>query len=209
MSGIGPDILEVINELGILATILRSPINLTERLTYDVNGQASNPFMREFSLAASLIYTSVIVSGDVVQFGGTSYLVGSKTPDVFEGEVVEYAAILLKCNVPALFSLVTYGPSTNQSTFVVTTGWTVRRANCYGLIYRGARSALLNEEVSLGKETTFTLDCFVPASYGAAPQDRLYISATEYYRVQDVEKYAYPGIHILKLVEDDRVVYTP
>ena len=208
MSGIGPDIAEVLDELGTLVTILRSPSNVTERITYDVNGQASNPFMREHSLAFSANYETVIQSGDLLQFEDLTYLVCNKTPDMFENDIVEYAGVMLKCNVGP-FSIVYLTTTPNSDTFVLTSTWTVRKASCYGLIYRSSRSAVLNDEATLGKDTTFLLECFVPASYGAQKQDRVYISSTEYYRIQDIEKYAYPGIHILQLVEDDRVAYTP
>jgi hypothetical protein len=208
VAGIGPDIKEVMNELGNLAVILRSPTNLTEKITYDVNGQSSNPFMREFALAASLVYDTVIQPGDLLQFNGETYLVVHKTPDDFEGEVVEYAAGFLKCNIPT-FSLLSPTTVQDPDTFIITNGWAVKKALGHCLIYHNARGALLNSDSNAGKETTFTLDCFVPASYNAAKFDRIHISGTEYYRVQDVEQYSYPGVHILTLVEDDRVVYTP
>lgn len=208
MAGIGPDIKEVMQELGVLATILRTPTNITEKITYDVNGQASNVFMREFALAASFAYDTVINVGDLIQFNSETYIVVHKTPDDFEGEVVEYASGLLKCNI-GNFSAVVYGKTQDPDTFVITTGWTVRIANCKGLMYKGARSALLNADSTTGKETTFLLDCFVPAYYDIHKDDRIYISPTESYRVQDVEKYFYPGCHVLSLVEDERMVYTP
>jgi hypothetical protein len=61
--------------------------------------------------------------------------------------------------------------------------------------------------VSEGKDITFRLECHVPISYNVVIGARIWISATEYYRVQDIEKYAYPGIRLLSLVEDDRAAY--
>jgi hypothetical protein len=208
MLGIGPDISEVLDELGVEAVILRSPVNLVEKITYDVNGQASNPFMREFALAASFRYNTVIVQGDIVQIDTDFYLVVHKTPDNFEDSIVEHASGLLKCNIPA-FSLLSPTEVKDPDTFVITKGWTIKKAGGHCLIYKNARSVLLNNETSTGKDTTYTLDCFVPASYGAVKLDRVYISPTEFYRVQDVEKYMYPGVHVLTLVEDERVAYIP
>ena len=207
--GIGVDIADVIEELGVPVIILRSPNNLTEKITYDTN-DVTVPFIREHFLNASFAYNTQIVSGDVLQFNGESYLVINKTPDSFEGGVVEYEAVIFKCNLPAGALLVTPAETkAGSGDYTVTQGWTVRKSPIYGLIYKGTRSALLNSEVSAGKETTFELFAFVSASYDSKPYDRLIISSTEYYRVQDVEKYAYPGVHVLSLVYDDRPVYVP
>jgi hypothetical protein len=209
MPGIGPDIKEVLEELGTEALVRRTPTPFKEKLTYDVNGQASNPFMREFSLAASLSYDTKIVSGDVIQVNGGDYLVIHKTADMFEGNVVEYEAIIYKCNLKSGSLLLSLNEVKHPTTFAVTIDWAVKNNAVYGLMYKDSRGALLNEETTLGKEPTFSLMCIVPEHYNVVRNDRLHISATEYYRVQDIENYAYPGVSVLTLVEDDRGVYSP
>ena len=47
MSGIGADIAEVTKELGVTATILRTPANIDEKLTLDIQESANNPFNQE------------------------------------------------------------------------------------------------------------------------------------------------------------------
>lgn len=204
MSGIGPDISEVIEELGVTVTILRTPNNLTEKIVYDVNGQASNPFMREHALATSFKYDSAINTGDVLLMGGLYYLVIAKTPDDFEDAVVEYPGQILKCNTNgATFS---YETSTQDSnTFEITNGWTNRKTDAHCLIYRGSRGAIQNSDVAEGKETNFRLDCYVPKSYGIQIGDRLTLTNGVVYRVQDIEPYVYPDIDTLSLVDDERV----
>ena len=209
MAGIGADIASVINELGMLATIVRAPTNLTEKIVYEVNEQATNAFVREFHLNTSFQYNTVIVPGDVLQFNGFSFLVANKTPDDFEGSVVEYAGVIFKCNLPSTAKIVTWEQTQNATTYEITAGWTIKKSIVYGLIYQDSRNTLLDEGSPVGRDTIFGLMCLVPESYNAAKLDRLIVSATEYYMVQDVEKYQFPGIHVLTLIEDTRAVYIP
>jgi hypothetical protein len=209
MAGIGADIAEVIAELGVTATILRTPKNLTEKVTYEVNEQATRPVVREHFLNASFAYNSVVVPGDIIQFGGNSFLVANMTPDSFEGETVEYVSLIFKCNFPP--STVFLSPANTQdpNTFAITNGWAIRKANPYGFVYQGDFVVTKNTEVDTGKDVTFKLQCCVPISYGIKAMDRIYLSASEYYRIQDVDDYTYPGVSVMTLVEDDRVVYIP
>jgi hypothetical protein len=208
MAGIGIDIADVMDELGVSATILRSPTNLTEKINTSIK-ETADPFTQEYEFDASFKYNTVIVPGDVIQMLGTSYIVMNKTGDLFEGEVVEYAAGLYKCNTSSTALLLSPTSSVNQTTFVVTSGWSIKKSPAYGFVYKGKRGVSANEETSPGKETTYTLYCLVPASYGAMKLDRFQLSPTEYYRVEDVETYQYAGVHVLSLVEDERVVYVP
>lgn len=206
---IGVDIASVINELGTTATILRTPTNLTEKILYEINEISTSPFTREYFLNASFIYNSVIVSGDVIQFSGITCLVSSKTPDNFEDSTVENLAVLYKCNLPSTAKILIPGQTQNATTYEITPTWTVRKSLAYGLLYQDTRGTLKNEDSPTGKDPVFQLVCLVPDSYGVVQDDRLLVTSTEYYRVQDIEKYQYPGIHVLSLVEDNRLVYTP
>jgi hypothetical protein len=94
-------------------------------------------------------------------------------------------------------------------TYAVTQGWAVRKSGISGLIYQDKRTTEVDSGTSTGKNLVFKLECFVPASYGAEVGDRIYINANEFFRVQDIEKYRFPNVHVLMLVEDDRLAYTP
>lgn len=209
MAGIGADISEVISELGVTATILRTPTNLTEKLMYEVNEQATRPVVREHFINASFSYNTQVVSGDVIQFGGFTFLVANMTPDSFEGEVVEFVSLIFKCNIANTAKILSPVETQNPTTYEITQGWTVKKDSPYGMVYQGDFVTLLNPEVSTGKEVTFRLQGCVPSSYQVKMLDRLWLSTTEFYRVQDVDDYTYPGLSVLTLVEDDRGVYTP
>lgn len=205
--GIGPDIKEVRDELGASFTIVR--LNVVEKIDYDIRNPAGDPVAQEQHFDANLSYDTQIIVGDVIQSGGNSFLVMNKTPDSFEDEVVEYAAILFKCNLPDTASIIYPTTTVNQTTFIVTQGWAVRKATPYGLVNPSTRGTANNPDTSTGKDLTYTLECLVPSLYGVEILDRVIMTPTEYFRVQEIEKYKYPGVHILTLVEDERVVYTP
>lgn len=206
MAGIGADIASVMEELGDTVTILR--LGTTEKVQLEVNAQASNAFLREFLVNASLSYITRIVQGDVVQTtDGNKYVVIHKAADNFEGEVVEYISGLLKCNTPSTTQLMSPVTTLNSTTFAVTNYWNVKSTGINCLVHHNIRSALNNSESSTGKDTNFALECFIPASCNAEVLDRLKLSETEYFRVQSVEKYEYNGVHVLTLVEDERENY--
>lgn len=205
---IGPDIKEVLQELGTEVTVLRSPTNFKEKITYEVDSQSSNPFMREFALTASMAYDTAIVSGDLLQFSGLTYMAASMTPDQFENETVEFATVLFKCNRNG-FKIVYWNKSQDPVTYKITAGWSVRVASAYGLFYKDFSGNTIEPNTSAGKEPAFILKCLLPASYNVEAEDRIYLSSTEYYRVFDLVRYAYPGLNEVRLVEDNRGIYTP
>jgi len=209
MPGIGLDIAEVLDELGVTVTILRSPTNLTEKIVYDVNELSANAFLRENMLNCSFGYETVITTGDIIQFHGITYLVVNLTPDDFEDSITEYAGVLYKCNLPTDTLILSPTNSTHPTTFAVTQGWAIRQSDIDGLLTQDRRSTEVDSDTSTGKSLTFALECFVPASYGTEIGDRIYLNATTYYRVQDIEKYRFPNMHVLYVVKDDRLVYTP
>lgn len=203
MAGIGSDIADVMNELGVEATILRT--GSVEKITYDTH-TSTVPFIREHFLNASLPYNTAMVPGELFSIMGQVYFLGSKVPDFFEGEVVEYNCSMYKCNLPATASLVYETEVKDSETFKITKGWATRKSPIYGLIFKDARKAINDSEVSFGKQPTYRLECIVPDSYGVEIADRLIVSPTEYYRVEDIEKHEYPGMWILELVDDGRKV---
>jgi hypothetical protein len=208
MPGIGLDISEVIEELGVTATIYRTPANLTEKLVYDVNALSANAFLRENMLNVSFKHNTIITTGDVIQFHAIEYLVINKTPDDFEDEITEYAGVVYKCNLPAGSLILSPTKATDPTTYKITQGWAIRKSDAKGLLTQDKRSTEVDAETSTGKVLTFALECFVPAHYGVEINDRLYINATTFYRVQDIEQYRFPDVHVLSVVKDDRLVYT-
>lgn len=206
MAGIGPDISEVINELGVAVEILRTPTNIAEKIIYDMNSQATKPFIREFHRDGSFSSDTKIESGDILHVLKTEehLMVMNKTPDMFENEIVEYASVLYKTNFPSTAKIATPGPQVRGADYNLTESWIDTVAKAYGVIADKLQGSNIDQEEPTGQIQIWAIEAFVPASYDVKPLDRLYISATEYYKIEKVEKYRYPGILALDLVEDTR-----
>jgi hypothetical protein len=98
---IGADIAEVLNELGMVATVSRpGTTSFQEKIEVEVPYRISQPFIREFLAEGGLRYNTRIQSGDilVVSKSGYQYLVMSLLPEGFEDEIIEWTAFLYKCN---------------------------------------------------------------------------------------------------------------
>lgn len=206
MAGIGLDIQEVIDELGVSVEILRSPVNLTEKIIYEMNSQATKPFIREFHRDGSFSNTTNITTGDVLHIITTNeyMLVMNKTPDMFENEVVEYASVLYKCNFAPPSKISRPGPQVRDANYNLTESWIDVVPNAYGIIADKLQGTNIDQEEPVGQIQIWAIEAFIPASYAIQPLDRLYISSTEYYKIEKVERYRYPGILALDLVEDTR-----
>ena len=206
MAGIGPDISEVINELGVLIEILRIPTNISEKIIYDMNSQATKPFIREFHRDGSFSSDTKIETGDILHVLKTEeyLMVMNKTPDMFEDEIVEYASVLYKTNLPSTAKISRPSAAVRDADYNLTETWTDVVTRAYGVIADKLQGSNIDQEEPTGQIQIWAIEAFVPAAYGVKPLDRLYISATEYYKIEKVEKYRYPGIHALDLVEDTR-----
>lgn len=209
MAGIGVDISEVINELGTQVSIIRDPVNLTEFIMYELDNSSSRAFYREYVLYASFVHDSVIVHGDVLFFDNAYYMVAHKTSESFENSIVEYMAVLYRSNFPPGALILSPTQTQDPVSFAITQDWAVKKATPFGLIYKSDFFTLLEEDISLGRDLGVRLECVVPSSYGVQERDRIQISPTEFYRIQDIEKFRFPGLCVLTLVDDERPAYVP
>ena len=90
---IGPDLKEVLSDVGTAYTIIRDSGNITgEFLDFETNAQVTKPFIKEFFLDAVLSYDTEAVVGDIIEFNvaGDRYLIMNKTPEMFENQVVGF-----------------------------------------------------------------------------------------------------------------------
>lgn len=212
MAGLGADLREVYDELGAITHIVnRVPIVTTERVLYDINSQATKPFIREHHLDATLPYDTLITTEDVIFIVGTDkyYLVMNKTPDLFEGEVVEYNAVLYSCNlVPTACIL---RPVEVRVGYNMTASWSVvAGVPLYGLMSDRLFGSEIDQHTpSTGQGAIWRIDCYLPKFYGIKPLDRVYLTDNEYYKVESVQEYNYPGVCVALLVEDTRPFVSP
>ncbi|MFA5394425.1 MAG: hypothetical protein WC346_00215 [Methanogenium sp.] len=211
--GLGADIKEVYTELGTSISIIsRSPIVTGEKLIYEINSQATKPFIREHHIDCTAPYDSLITTDDIIEFDetGDHYLVMNKTPEMFEDAVVEYNMVLYKCNLPVTAHILRPIEIRDPITYKIVSGWhVVVDAPVYGLISDRAFGSEIAQEVpTAGQFPIWRIDLYLPKSYDVKPLDRLLISSTEYYKIETIEKYYYPGVNQILLVEDTRTLTT-
>lgn len=207
MAGIGADISEVIGEVGLPFTILRTTGNISgEYCTYEMNTQATKPFIREHQLEADFIYTTQAVVGDIIEFeDGRHYLIMNLIPEIFEEEVVNYSATLYLCNTPVTACLLRPQEIRDAETYNMVAGWqTIIAAPMYAVLDDRAFGSMVDEMEEVGQIQLWKINLIIPKNYGIKSFDRLVVSPTEYYKVDTVENYWYPGCHRALLVEDTR-----
>jgi len=210
MAGLGADIAEVYAELGVAVNIVsRDPVIVEEeRLLYDINAQATKPFIREYHLDGSLAYDTQITTDDVIYIPVTDkyYMVMNKTPELFEGEIVEWNIVLYLCNLPATSHILRPVEVRNPTTYKITHGWQVIHDDpVYGLASDRFFGADVDQETpKVGQFQKWKIDLYLPKLYDIQPLDRVFMTETEYYKVEAIESHHYPGVNMVQLVEDTR-----
>jgi hypothetical protein len=209
--GLGADIREVYTELGTAVSVItRTPIITGETVLYDINAQATKPFIREHHLDSTFPYDTEITVNDVVQFTktGDHYLIMNKTPEMFEDSVVEYSVVLYKCNLSTSVHVLRPIEIRDAATYNMVVGWHVAiDSPIYGLMSDRIFGSSLEEGSRMaGQFQIWRIDLYIPKFYGIKPLDRIVISEHEYYKVESIDDYSYPGVSVALLVEDTRLV---
>lgn len=209
--GLGADIKEVYTELGTdVIIVTRNPVITGEKVIYEINSQATKPFIREHHLDSTFPYDTKITVDDVIQFPktGDHYLIMNKTPEMFENEIVEYSVVLYKCNLSTAVHVLRPIEVRDSVSYNMIAGWHVAiDSPVYGLMSDRIFGSTLEEGIRVaGQFQIWRVDLFIPKFYGLKPLDRIVISEHEYYKVESIEDYYYPGVCVALLVEDTRPV---
>jgi hypothetical protein len=205
--GIGPDIAEVIQEIGTAFTIVRDSGNITgEYLDFDPNTQVTKPFIREFFLEIMLSYQTLAESGDVIEFDvpGDRYLLMNKTPDMFENEIIKNDGVIYKCNVSGELFRPSGESDWNDQTYRRPEHFELIKANCYALLTTPMHGGELEEDEPIGLIEPENQELFIPSSIGIQVLDRYQPKSGEYYRINAVKKRRYPNVDVALLGEDTR-----
>lgn len=204
---IGPDIREVLDEVGTGYTILRDSGNILGEYTYSkTNSQATKPFIREFFLEAWLPYNTQAIGGDYIRFDvtGDIYMVMNSTPQIFENSIIKYDAVLYKCNV----ILDVLRPSESDdwdANYQKLTSWQMIAARKYGLITTPLYGHDLATDEELGYLGLEVHELYFPVSFGIITLDRVRLTSLEYFRVETIKPRRYEGVDVYELGEDSRV----
>lgn len=207
--GIGPDIKEVLQEVGTPFTILRDGYLVTgEHLRYQPNRQVTKPFIREFFLECEVAYDTVSFVGDIIRIPtlNSSYIMMNKTGSEIEGEVFRYDAVLYKANVSGEILRPSDSgeiAATYSHDYHKKTDWVNIRSNAHALLTESMFGVDLDKreygQISLSKN-----DLYVPHRYGIRVNDRYVATSGEYYRVTSVSLRRYDGVDVVEVEQDTR-----
>lgn len=204
---IGPDIEEVLDEVGTSYTILRDSGNITgEKTYYKTNSQVTKPFIREFFLEAWFPYNTEAVGGDYIQFSTTGdvFLVMNKSPQMFEDAIIKYDVVLYKCNV-VLDVLRPVEDDDWDANYQKLTTWQHIANQKYGLVTTPLYGHDLATDEELGYLGLEVHELYLPASLNVRSLDRIRLTSLEYYRVETVKPRRYQGVNVFEIGEDTRV----
>jgi hypothetical protein len=201
---VGEDIKAAYIEVGTSFEVFRETvISSGEYLIYDLNAQATKPFIREHFLEASLAYDTSGEVGDVLRFSdGGCFLLMNKTPAEVEDVIIEYSAVLYKANVSGELSRPS-GEVWDTQTYHKQPVFEVIKTNCYALLTESLFRYELAEE-PYGNVSEVKDEMYIPKRYGVQINDRYTPVSGEYYKVSTVKTRGFPGVDIVILEEDTR-----
>ena len=204
---IGPDIKEVLSEVGTAFTIKRDSGDVTgEYLDYTPNTQVTKPFIREFFMEVMLSYDTVANAGDIIELDvpAQHYIVMNLTPDMFENEIIKKDGVIYKCNVSGELLRFSGEADWPDSTYRKLEHLQLVRADCYALLTSPEFGGELDENEPIGYLNMDEQELYLPSSVGIKELDRYQPVSGEYYKVTAVKKRRYPNVDVALLSEDTR-----
>ena len=205
--GVGADIKEALQDVGVSVTILRDSGGDVEGeyLQFKPNSQVTKPFIKEFFLETLLSYDTEGMVGHRVRFEVTQdvYLLMNKGPRIAENEVIGYDSILYKCNVSGELMRAS-GEFWSTQTYHKETVWQIVKEEAFALQTEPLFGHDLETDEELGNLGLERHELYIPSSYGVQVLDRYRPFSGEYYRVETVRKRRFAGIDVVELGEDTR-----
>lgn len=205
---IGPDLKEVLDEVGTAYTIYKPSgiIVEGEYLDADINRQVTKPFIREFFVEAFMPHDTQTVEGDLVEFNldGRRSLVMNLTPELFENEIIAYGAVLYKCNEKATIQRLDKA------------GWDsgYKRERAWVDLFTDIDILLTERFFGTGMGVIEPQDLleygivdnqmYISSYYDVQPLDRIWISETEFFQVDFVERRKFNAVYSCALIGDTR-----
>lgn len=199
----GDDIKETL-VFGTAYTILRTPTNIIgEYADISINAQVTKPFIREFFLEGTFAYDTQVVSGDYLQFpDGRFFIVMNKTPETFENTVISYSCVLYRCNVVG--TIQRQSNDRSETSLAITQTWSSVTTGVRALVTEAMYENDLGTEEGYGQYDKTKMDMYLPVSVGIQEHDRFYVSVSEYYKVENIMRRRFEGVHLVTLREDNR-----
>jgi len=204
---IGPDIDEVLDEIGTSFTIKRDSGDVAGGyLDITPNTQVTKPFIREFFLEVMLSYETTIVPGEVLELdtSGERFLMMNLTPSFFENQVIYYDGVIYKCNVSGELLRPSGEADWDSSTYRRAENWETIKSDCYAILVPPEFSGEVETEEDIGILEIERQALYLPTSLGVQVLDRYVASSGEFYRVEAVKTRRYPGVDLVIVGEDTR-----
>lgn len=199
----GASIKRAIKYIGAEFTVVRTSIS-GEYAAISLNAQATKPFIREFFLEAELAYDTGSIAGDIIRFNLTDErgIIMNRTPEVFEGEVAKYNAVIYKCNVSGELTRPLEGARDNQ--LAIPTSFPSVQSDVYALMTEALYGHDLETDEELGALGLSEHELYIPASVGAQILDRFEPASGEYYMLATKKKRKYENVDVFSLEVDTR-----
>jgi len=202
--GLGADLKETYEEIGVLVTVHGT--SGEEYIDYTPNAQVTKPFIREFFLEASLPFDTEQIVGSIVDIDifNRDYMLMNKTPESLENEVYEYGGVYYMCNVSGEILRPSGEAGWNEEDYRKITSFETIQRNAFALETEPLFGTDLDAQSELGNLSIDREELYIPTRFGTQPLDRYQPESGEYYIVETVMKRRFSGIDVCKLGEDNR-----
>lgn len=206
--GVGIDIKEALEEVGVAYTILRESGDIVgEYGLLEASSQTTKPLTLEHFRKSMIPHDTQIIAGDIVRFDiiDETYLATNVIPELFENAVAHYDAVFYKCNVTSGELMRPSGETWDDpmDQYHKATEWGAIQSGCNAMQVASLYGNDLETDQELALLGLKKDEVLIPHSVGAQVMDRWQPASGEYYQVSVIETRRYPNIDVL-LVEEDR-----
>ena len=202
--GIGYDIADVLDELGMCVEIQERVRPIIEKVDYDSNSQMTKPFNAEHFLMMMFTHASQIVAGDLLYAVAQNvhYRVMNCFPEIFEDTVIYKQGIVYKCN--EVVSVYRPEETRDPKTLRMVTGWRPIHAGVRSLVTDKLYGSELNTEMSFIQLDLRSRILYFPKKFEVLQKDRVMVMGGKPYEVTNIETNTFPGMNVIYLEEDTR-----
>lgn len=202
---IANDIKEVLQEVGTALTIHRSNGDTVSDIFVDPTAypDQSTLFIRMFLRSGSLSADTPVRNGDMVEFGGTYFLVTNLVPTHFENDIVENIAVFYRCNQTVEVFKHVDNPGYDAN-YEKLSEWTSLGADVPACIVEKQLIQTPDVENEAYLSDSITNIVYLSSVYEVARGDRVSVSNGRNYMIETVSRYELDGIFVCGVTEDHR-----
>lgn len=204
MTGIGPDISEVLDELGTRVHVIKHDGSdpIVEYIDYEVSIQANSPFLTQFMLDCTLTYDTQARPGDIIRFldNNQDHLLVVANKTRFENAPVTYEGILYRCNVTGTLKR---RVEVRDANYNLTTDWSGEVANEPALLTGMVDNFGFDQEV-YGEFTREENNLHISNEVNAIVGDRFELDTGEKFEITMIAPRRLNNVSICRVTIDNR-----